>query len=61
MNSRQFILAGILALTVIVVQPKIASSYNAEDLSRIAKEVTVIIDGQDLASGNFFLECISDN
>ena len=51
MNSRQFILAGILALTVIVVQPKIASSYNAEDLSRIAKEVTVIIDGQDLASG----------
>ena len=51
MNTRQFILAGILALTAVVSQPKIVFSYNAEDLSRIAKEVTVIIDGQDLASG----------
>jgi serine protease Do len=34
-----------------LVQPQISLSYTAEDISRIAKEVTVIIDGKDLGSG----------
>ncbi len=51
MNSRRFILAGLLGLTPALIQPHIALCYTAEDISRIAKDVTVIIDGNELGSG----------
>jgi serine protease Do len=50
-NSHRFIVAGIFGIAVALIQPQISWSYTAEDISRIAKEVTVIIDGKELGSG----------
>ena len=52
-NSHRFIVAGILGVAALV-QPQISWGYTAEDISRIAKEVTVVIDGNELGSGVVF-------
>ena len=51
MKSHRFIVAGIFGLVTALIQPQIGWSYTAEDIGRIAKEVTVIIDGKELGSG----------
>ena len=51
MNSHRFLVAGILGMASALVQPQISWSYTAEQIGRIAKEVTVIIDGKELGSG----------
>jgi serine protease Do len=51
MNSNRSILAGILGVVTTLLSSQITLSYPAEEISRIAKEVTVIIDGKSMGSG----------
>ncbi len=51
MKIHRFIIVGMFGLAAALGQPQVTLSYTAEDISRIAKEVTVIIDGNELGSG----------
>jgi serine protease Do len=50
-NTHRFIVAGVLGMAAALVQPQVSMSYTAEEIGRIAKDVTVIIDGNDKGSG----------
>jgi serine protease Do len=45
-NSHRFIFTGLLGFAAINLQPQITFAYTAENVSSIAKEVTVIIDAK---------------
>ncbi len=55
MNSHRFISAGILGFVAATIQPQIVLAYTAENVSSIAKEVTVTIDAKDLSGSGVII------
>lgn len=47
MNSHRLVFSGLLGLVATAIQPQIVLSYTAENVSSIAKEVTVIIEAKE--------------
>ena len=55
MNSHRFVFAGLLGFIATIVQPQIGLGYTAEGVSKIAKEVTVIIDAKQTSGSGVII------
>jgi serine protease Do len=54
-NSHRFVFAGLLGFIATIVQPQIGLSRTAEGVSKIAKEVTVIIDAKETSGSGVII------
>jgi serine protease Do len=54
-NSHRLLSAGILGFVAATIQPQIVLAYTAENVSSIAKEVTVTIDAKDLSGSGVII------
>jgi serine protease Do len=54
-NSHRFVFAGLLGFIATTIQPQITLSYTAENISSIAKEVTVIIDAKQTSGSGVII------